>query len=79
VDTYYGDFQEFSDSAYDYFDHHYGHYPNSDQDEWLQLIWETFQENGWIDWEKTRDGAWWFWMTEVLGFDPELIENYIGT
>ena len=76
--TNYGDYQEFSDTAYEYFEHHYGDYPNENQDEWIKAIWDEYNDDGKIDWnDHDYDSAWYMWMSEVLGYDDDTIEKYM--
>lgn len=75
---YYGDFEEFSDAAYERFEHYYGDYPSNEQDEWLQAIWDEYNDDGYIDWDDhSDDSAWYMYMTEVLGYEHEDIEQYM--
>jgi hypothetical protein len=76
--VYYGDLQEFSDAFYERYEERTGEYPNSEQDEWMEAIWNEYNEDGWIDWgEHGEDSAWYMYMTEVLGYSHEEIEKYM--
>jgi hypothetical protein len=50
---------------------------NDDQIEWMRLIWEEYNDDGEINWDKNHYGAWWYYMTEVLGYDEETVERYV--
>lgn len=78
--VYYGDFEEWSDRTYEFFEHHYGNYPNNEQDEWIKAIWDEYNQDGYIDWDdKHADSAWYMMLTEVYGYDHEAIEKYMDT
>jgi len=75
---YYGDFDEFFDRIEE--GGHFAHHEmNDDQFEWLEAIWDEYNDEGYIDWDdKSADSAWYMYVTEVLGYEHEEIEKYMS-
>jgi hypothetical protein len=73
--VYYEDAQEFID----HFEHYKGE-ADDEQREWLEIIYEEYNDDGYIDWDNhhPEDSAWYYYMTEVLGHDPADIEKYFN-
>jgi hypothetical protein len=75
---YYGDYEEFSDRTYERFEHYYGDFPDNQQDQWLEAIWEEYNVDGYIDWDDhSYDSAWYMYMSEVLGYEDDDLEKYM--
>ena len=71
----------FEEWLFDQNEEHYiqtGHDFNDDQIEWMQVIYEEYNEDGYVDWEdhEMHDSAWYYYMSEIIGLDDETIERY---
>jgi hypothetical protein len=70
--------EDFIFEANDWYRERWGRDFNDDQIEWMQLIYEEYaDQDGDVDWtDKTHDSAWYYYMSEVLGYDDETIDRY---
>lgn len=69
--------EDFIYESNDRYEAMYGRELDNDQIEWLQIIWEEYaDQDGEINWERTHDGAWYYYMSEVLGLDDDTIDRY---
>jgi hypothetical protein len=78
VDWQYTSQEDFIMEANDWYNERWGRDFNNEQIEWMQLIYEEYaDQNGDVDWtDKTHDSAWYYYMSEVLGYDDETIDRY---
>ena len=50
---------------------------NDDQIDWMRDIYESYADNGFVDWSDHSDGsAWYFYMAGVHGMSDEDIARY---
>lgn len=70
--------EDFVFEANDWYLDHWGKDMNNDQIEWMQLIYENYADsNGDVDWTRSMDNEpWYYYMSEVLGYDDETIDRY---
>jgi hypothetical protein len=70
--------EDFLFEANDHYRERNGEDLNSEQLEWMQLIYEEYaNDTGEVDWTHSMDNeAWYYYMSEVLGLDDETIERY---
>jgi len=72
---------DFEEWLFDQNEEHYiqsGRDFTDDQIEWMQVIWDEYNEGGYVDWEhhEMHDSAWYYYMSEIIGLDDETIERY---
>jgi len=72
------DFEDWLFDANESYYHHYGLEFNDEQIEWMQIIYEEYaDDHGEIDWDNhTHDSAWYYYLTEVMGYDEDVIDRY---
>jgi hypothetical protein len=72
-------FDDFLDDVADYYVAHHGEELSEEQEQWLEIIYEEYkQEDGSIDWEDhSRDSAWYYYLTEVLDIDEDVVDKYV--
>jgi len=72
---------DFADWLIDQNEEHYiqsGKEFTDDEIEWMEIIYEEYSDNGFVDWEdhEMHDSAWYYYMHEIVGLDDETIERY---